>query len=405
MCLEDGDVKLPTGFFEPIYQVGKHKNKSTPTFPELAAAHRLYGIGKLSNAPSPTHDFPDGNFTLAEIAAFLPQSIKSWDVADRIIWNGAASEDLALFFNKYRGLSPKIDINSVYLMFRGQMRKRSEAEHGYKNWRQWIVSAQADVQKPEKFDPDSINVTGFRRPVIFQNRLNIPAVPIPFTDLAKGVALWPEGDDALDLTRCVSWCVDHPEVESYYPTDYQTVLERVGGPLVPNACHSDGQALLRLRSGTGRIAPRRRVNRDYRYGNADSYEISDDTESRKRKRGLSSRDERAKRRKSTAASTLRQTRTTRNTTAQLPAKKDTLFQMSSEEDTDDDSYQGPKHTKKNKEGPRRSGRIKTKTASYVDIDGAEMEETDAECEYRQYGDAGDDEDVSDGELNDVDMDE
>jgi hypothetical protein len=393
MCLKDGDVILPTGFFEPIFQQKEASNSPPPNLAKLSAANRVNSIGKLSDAPSPTHDFPDGNLTLAEIAAFLPQSIKSWDVADRIIWNGASSEDLTRMFNMYRGLNPEIAINTVYLMFRGQMRKRTEAEHGYKHWDSWIVSAQEHVKKPASFDPDSISVTNFRRPVVFENRPNVPAVAIPFKDLANGITVWPEGDDALDVTRCVRWCADHQEAQFYYPTDYQTVLQRVGGPLTPDARHSDSSALARFRSGAGRPTPRRRAIKDY---SADPNEKSEGTELRKRKRGLSARHER---RRSNTGSPARQTR-----------KKAILLDIGSEDDTNDDAYQGPKRTKKNTDGPRRSGRNKTKITSYVDADGAHMDEEDGDAERegdQQYGDGDgdDDEDEFDEGVDDMDMDE
>ncbi|KAF3048358.1 hypothetical protein E8E12_011724 [Didymella heteroderae] len=395
MCLAEGDVKLPTGFFKPIYQATEVSNLSRPpVLHEPPAAHRQSSMGKLSDAPSPIHDFPDGNFTLAEIAAFLPQSIKSWDIADRIIWNGAASEDLAIMFNKYRGLDPKIHPNSVYLMFRGQMRKRTQAEHGYKRWNEWTVSAQAIVKKPAGFNADSISVTGFRRPVVFKNKSNVPAVPIPFKNLAMGVAAWPEDADALDLTRCVRWCVEHPDAEIFYPTHYQTVLERVGGPRTSGVRHSDASALARLRSDTGRLAPRRRTAKDFSYGKTDSEEGSDDTELRKRKRGLSFRDNCAKRCKSNTGSSNRATPTMGSIGARSSAESISRLAIDFEEDIDDDTYQGPKRTKKNKDGLRRSGRNNSKITSYADLDVVDFDEEDHEVESEDQDeyDAAEDED-------------
>lgn len=377
VCLQNGDFKLPSGIFEPIYQGGPFESP-TPTSSTLPAPKGEYSFGKLSDAPSPTHSFPDANITLAEITTFVPQSIKSWDVADRVIWNGATSDDLTLMFNRYRGLDPKIDINSVYLMIRGQMRKRSEAEHGYKHWKQWIVSAQSDVKKSKNFNPESISVKGFRRPVIFKNRPNVPANPIPFKDLANGVAVWPEGDDALDLTRCVRWCVDNPEVEYFYPSDYQAVLERVGGPQPPGAHHSDGQSLARLRSTKGRFAPRHRERKDYRHDVAGSSERNDATTLGKRKRGLSPRSKRATRARSTEPSPLRRTRTMHNTTARKFTQRSLVDDSNEEGDTDEEAYQGPKRTKKSTDAPRRSERTRTQTTSYIDIDDDFVDERDNE---------------------------
>jgi hypothetical protein len=211
ISLLDGDVILPTGFPAPVYAKEVSKLSKAGGYDELTDTNRQYSTGKLSDAPSPTHDFLDSNFTLVEIAAFLKHFTKSWDVADRIIWNGATSEDLALPFNKHRGLDPQIHPNSVYMMFRGQMRKRTDPEYGYEEWETWTVNPQAKVNKSAGFDAHSINITGFRRPVGFKDKPDEPAARTPFKDLANGVAVWPEDDDALDLTRCVRWCVDHPE--------------------------------------------------------------------------------------------------------------------------------------------------------------------------------------------------
>jgi hypothetical protein len=397
MCLQDGDVVLPTGFFTPIYEAKVSKSSKPSVFDELTAANRQYSTGKLSDAPSPMHDFPDGNFTLAEIAAFLPQSIKSWDVADRIIWNGATSEDLALMFNKYRGLHPEIHPNSVYMMFRGQMRKRTDAEHGYKEWETWTVNAQAKVNKPAGFSADSVSVTGFRRPVVFKDKPDVPAGPIPFEDLANGVAVWPEHDDALDITRCVRWCIENPEAEFYYPTDYQVVLQRIGGPLTPDTRHSDASALIRLLSDTGRSAPRRRAAKDYRYATSDLEKGSGAIGLGKRKRAPSSHVQRPKYSKNNTGSPARQTRTTHSTAARSPPKKAILLDIDSEEDTDDDAYQGPKRTKKNKDGPRRSGRNESKITSYVHLVGDDVDDEDEGVggeEDEQYSTVGADDDES-----------
>lgn len=407
MCFQDGNFIVPTGLFTPIHQAKVSLKLPEPaTLREPTGANRQYGIGKLSDAPSPVHDFPDGNLTLAEIAAFLPQSIKSWDVGDRIIWNGATSEDLALMFNKYRGLRPEIHPNSVYMMIRGQMRKRTDEEHGYHDWRTWTVNAQAKVNRPTGFNENSVSVTGFRRPVIFKDKPDIPAVPIPFRDLANGVAVWPEDDDALDLARCARWCFYHPEADFFYPSDYQAVLELVGGPLVPDARHSDAAALKRLLADTSRSAPRRRAAKGPPYVIVKSDGSSDDFLG-KRKRGTTSRETRVKRRKSIAESLTSQGRTTRSTVARSPARTIALLDFDREEDTDDDAYQGPKRSKKKEQGLRRSGRNRPNAISYVDLVGTDIKIGEEKNEYEepeseQYSDCaseGDGPDIGNDDIS------
>lgn len=316
-------------------------------------------LGKMRDAPSPEHDFPDANFTLAEIAAFVPHSIKSWDVADRSIWHGAGQEDLQKMMNKYRSMPwGKVDNNSVYMMIRGQMRRRSKAEHDYDHWKTWVVGDQKDVQKPRDYDPDSVSVTNFRRPINYQTFSKEAADPVPFQDLARGVSVWPDGNDALDLTRCVAWCVDHPEEKYYYPTDYSKVLKRVGGPIAPGKDHTDAAVLSRLRAGTGRTHPRTRTMPS-RIPNKIAPGTSDTTtQAPKRKRGDDSPTiTRSKRPKTTAVASTQATRNIKQLkTSRAYASRIRID--GTEDDTEDETYQGPKRVKNNKQQPRRSSRSK-----------------------------------------------
>lgn len=379
------DVILLETFFPPIYQVNDHHEvkgaarqarmntahatpRSTTASPPKSSDSSLEkgvrkAFGKCQDAPSPGHGFPDANITLAELAAFLPQSIKSWDIVDRIVWNGATTNDLQKMINKYRDMPHgKIDTNFVFMMMRGQMRKRTNAEHNYNHWKQWVVGTHEDIVRPTTFDANSISVMGFRRPINFAKRLDEASAPIPFKDLAVGVAHWPEGDDALDLTRCVAWCIENPEEEYFYPTDYQEVLSCVGGPKCPTTRHTDAEVLSRLHAAPGFVTshPRKRWARVQ----DSSDESAGDTTSRKVKRKTTP----------TEASTPR-TQSPRQ--SRLKAKqKPTNWPDDSESsiDTEYEAYVGPKRLKKSKVVPRRSGRAK-KTANYdldaTDLDGEE----------------------------------
>jgi hypothetical protein len=390
-------VILPHGFFTPIYQVNDDNEvkeavqqarlnavralpRSTIASPPKSSDSSLEkgvrkAIGKCQDAPSPEHEFPDANITLAELAAFLPQSIKSWDVVDRIVWNGATTNDVQKMINKYRDMPyGKIDTNSVFLMMRGQMRKRTNAEHNYNHWKEWVVGTHEDIMRPNTFDADSISVTGFRRPIVFVKIQDEAAAPIPFKNLANGVAQWPEGDDAFDLTRCVAWCAENPEEEYFYPTDYQEVLSYVGGPKSPTGRHTDAEVLSRLRAAPDfkSSRPRKRWARVQDSSDEPADEITSRTAKRKA-RVIDSSDESvedtafrtAKRRKTTST----KARTPRTQSSRQPRseakQKSTNWPDDSDSglDTDDESYVGPKRVKKGKGMPRRSGRAK-KTANY-----------------------------------------
>jgi hypothetical protein len=77
---------------------------------------------KLQGAPSPNLDFPVGNMSIAELAAFHPEAIKSWDVIDRYCGNDGSQASFAAMVNHFR-VMPRgpISNNSVYRMMKGAM--------------------------------------------------------------------------------------------------------------------------------------------------------------------------------------------------------------------------------------------------------------------------------------------
>ncbi|XPT01101.1 hypothetical protein M3J09_010242 [Ascochyta lentis] len=426
-------IVLPADGFKPIYQIADDPEKlqaahrarmnavaaatqlntlslKTPTnpAPKQYASKPGNNHDKLYDSPSPEHDFPKGNITLAEMAAFIPQSFKCWDVIDRIIWNGAKSEDIAKLINKYRVMpAGKIANNTVYMMMRGQMYKRSKDDVDYEGW---TVGGHENIAKPDDFDPHSLSVTDFRRPRVFANRPDEPVDPVPFKDLADGVAVWPEHGDALDLTRCVSWCAANPEERYYYPTDFRKVLYQcLGGPATVERHHEDAQVLLRLRSVPGATNARHRLTRKLSDDETDEQEGEAVARSGKHKHSATKQD--VRRRKTIAAQALsaRSTRASlKRTTRTTPRNLSFSFgNMDSEDETDDEAYQGPKRAKKNKAEPRRSERTK-KPVQYGD--GAMMidDEEEVDAEYKEskdkeFGDTLDERDLVD-EV-DVEMDD
>jgi hypothetical protein len=59
---------------------------------------------------------------------------------------------------------------------------------------------------------------------------NRPVEGVPFTDLAKGLACYPSivDGDGHDLTRCVQYCVAHPNKEYIFPRDFPRLVEELG---------------------------------------------------------------------------------------------------------------------------------------------------------------------------------
>ncbi|KAH7359783.1 hypothetical protein BKA66DRAFT_370155, partial [Pyrenochaeta sp. MPI-SDFR-AT-0127] len=196
--------------------------------PKIGRAVENYD--KLTDAPPADLEFPNGNILISEMAAFLPQSFKSWDVIDRTVHNGATSATIASLINHFRKMPHgPIENNSIYRMMKGPMNKRAMEDPRYKSW---SVSKHHDIEKPEGFDPTSTSVAGFRAPVIFQRRrMSTTAVKssptIPFKELAEGIAVMPSGSDALDLTRCVKYCLAHPDEDWDYPVDFERLVNHI----------------------------------------------------------------------------------------------------------------------------------------------------------------------------------
>ncbi|KAF2849647.1 hypothetical protein T440DRAFT_361566, partial [Plenodomus tracheiphilus IPT5] len=201
------------------------------------------GYDKFGDAPSMLLPFPNGNITLAEICAFLPQSIKSWDLIDRLIWNGVVTVTLVTMINNMRTMPRgKVISSTIYRMMKGPMDQRAKTDPAYKNW---TVGRHQNITKPSSYDENSVSVAGFRPPNSYRGSTTVPN--IPFRDLANGVKQWPSGDDALDLTRCVRYCVDNSEEEWVYPDEFEDLLTHLDdfGPATVRPEHTDAESVNR----------------------------------------------------------------------------------------------------------------------------------------------------------------
>ena len=74
---------------------------------------------------------------------------------------------------------------------------------------------------------------------------NQKAEPVQFKDLARGIKKHPSGADALDLTRCVIYAVEHPDEDWKYPDDFKRLIDHLGGPAQVTHAHYDRQAFAR----------------------------------------------------------------------------------------------------------------------------------------------------------------
>jgi hypothetical protein len=254
----------------PIYQKANAKPLSTtpekpitkPTASKKPSTKNKTGriidnYDKLHGAPPPNLDFPVGNMTLAEIAAFHPEAIKSWDVLDRYCGNGGSQASFTAMINHFRKMERgSIPNNSVYRMMKGSMQRRAKVEDRYKDW---TTGAHHQYHDAERFDPASVSVTGFRTPA--DGKGQTTASPIPIASLANGVKTFPTSDDALDLTRAVRYCQDHPDEEWMYPTHYEHLVNYLGGPAPVRPGHYDRAVIARYTSAQMAAGVRNAIGR------------------------------------------------------------------------------------------------------------------------------------------------
>lgn len=194
------------------------------------------------NAPHKNVRFPQGNLTLPEILTFFPDWLKSVHVVYRIASNGFSIREVVKMLNYHRDfpLGPQTT-NGVLKMTQITMR-----EGGMKGW---TMTKHRDYVDPNAhWDRTSLDVSQYKTPAeMFPERVRAegfrPGSKNPlFKDLVRDVKRFPEGPDALDLTRCVQYAVDHPDECSHYrfPEHYKDLLAKVGGPAQITAEHVDG---------------------------------------------------------------------------------------------------------------------------------------------------------------------
>lgn len=431
-----GECKLPAYILRPIFQapepvavspktpdrkrvgnssgtVQKKPPSKKPTLPtpssKAKTGRATDNYGKLDEAPVPNLDFPNGNITMPELAAFIPNSFKSWDVIDRNIGNGATSAVIAGMINGFRTMDRgKIESNSVYRMMKAPMDKRAEGDAKYIDWK---PSTHDQIAKTEDWNPTSITVTGFRTAVNGKTKVSAPG--IPFKDLAIGVKNKPTGLDALDLTRAVQYCEDHPDEDWIYPDDYEHLVKHLG-PAPVRAGHQDAAAIARYttkkmaagyrnsvgrkRDSRGRLQKVDSNDEEHYDGrgtdsDADSDEDIDldamDTKSTKRTRGPfideSESDDDFNTPSHKPIKRAKITPKPRLSRKEAPASRSRkeIFDDDINSESDEETYQGPKKEKKAVvKTPRRSGRV-TKVTKTYNVDEALGVDEDDEQEYQR----------------------
>ncbi|KAF2629029.1 hypothetical protein BU25DRAFT_338381 [Macroventuria anomochaeta] len=186
------------------------------------------------NAPSNALPFPKkANMTVAEILAFLPNSINCADVIYRMISNGGTRKSIHAIVNTHRDLDAEWSANCCGEAMYKTMQKAGYAEWTITRHDLWHNSRKA-LWNANRLDVGNLRTAP-----------GGPAGTVSFRSLAENVRTMPEGDDALDLTRMVRYCVQNSEDGWRYPKDYEELLDLLGGPTKVGEANTDGAVFRR----------------------------------------------------------------------------------------------------------------------------------------------------------------
>lgn len=238
-------------------------DKSAPSTKKTGRGTLPYD--KFADAPDARMAFPNGNMTMVEILVFLPQSVKSCDIVNRFLWNGAFTTTFAAIINMCREMpNGPVSNNSIYRMMKNSMNQRAQEDEVYADW---SVTKHQTIPKPNGYDPTSVSISGFREYARQDKRrgdkaFDGPSPGIYFRDLAKGVKIMPSSVDALDLTRCVEYAVSNPHEDWLYPYDFERLVDRIGGPAVVRQAHYDASVVARYSSAFRLDGARNVMQRD-----------------------------------------------------------------------------------------------------------------------------------------------
>ncbi|KAH8725702.1 hypothetical protein GQ44DRAFT_726794 [Phaeosphaeriaceae sp. PMI808] len=204
----------------------------------------------------------EGNVTFVEIAAFLPNWLRSADVIFRLASNGHKNEYSAHAINYHRLPDDKGNVtnNTICKIFMQAMREADQAHidpSGLLGGDRWTQTRHDDCGLKDglgqPWDAGNLTLTGMQPRLAHCNnrRTKFKAIVenIPFKDLAKRLRNWPsvEQGDGLDLTRCVHHAATHPDEIWMFPGDFTKLTTKIGGPLPVSAKNFDGAAFQRWR--------------------------------------------------------------------------------------------------------------------------------------------------------------
>ncbi|KAH7072016.1 hypothetical protein BKA63DRAFT_492667 [Paraphoma chrysanthemicola] len=189
-----------------------------------------------------------GNLTAAELLTFLPESIRSKDIVNRLVENGFTTDEISKVINYHR-VSPKTHkaMNNTLL----HATQKTMRDANFTNWtvgkhHMGLYSAQN-----RNWDAKNLNLDGMRPQCEYvkgHGNGEAPQDNVKFVTLAIGVQNFPSlaTGDGLDLTRCVAFAVQNPHLDLKFPRDFEEITKHLGQGIVQDK-HYDRNAAARWR--------------------------------------------------------------------------------------------------------------------------------------------------------------
>jgi hypothetical protein len=216
------------------------KTKSAATKPKRTPTDNVFG----HHLPSPRLRLPDtGNVTALEQVVLLTELLRSHDPLNRLMQNRADTSTLTFMIDHSRTF-PKYPLkgNSLCSSLQNTMR-----EWGHQGWS--VGKHQSGHYQDTKPDQNDLTLGNMQ--------LNCQDFPekkgngeglienVSFEDLAIDVTRLPTGNDALDLTDCVIWCLHNPDSGLLYPRDFAWLTVQLGGPKTVRRANHDRRVFSR----------------------------------------------------------------------------------------------------------------------------------------------------------------
>jgi hypothetical protein len=217
---------------------------STPEFPSIVAF-----LSQRSSQETALHpcdyvfkDYTDKplNFTAVELITFLPGLCASLGICNRLLKAKMSNPTHWQISTTHRSDSKDVRhiASEIYL---NTMRRRDEnwqVKIWLKTWKppqDWVC-----VMEMRDFEPDRVVYNELQAPV---------PMPVPFTDLLRGVKKCPTGYDAADLTRAINHACEKLEKDGtvyMFPTDLEKILDEAGRTVI-TLDHRDDMVIKRYK--------------------------------------------------------------------------------------------------------------------------------------------------------------